>query len=119
MTHMDTGTRRQAVSDLIELRRPLEEAITTLQQYPWDSEEELVEFGSSELLHALDSFLIGALSAEQLEAWANAVEGRDDIGFRPSTLIDLVAELANPMLFSPLTHESIQQIMNRLPAIDG
>jgi hypothetical protein len=86
------------------MRRPLDDVMKTLHQYPWDSKDELTEFGPAELRYALDSFLDGALSAEQLEAWANAIEGRDDIGFRPSALIDLVAKLAKP--YTPLAADA-------------
>ena len=114
---MSTQAREQAVADLVRLRRPLDEAIAGLRRFPWDSDEELVELEPADLRRVLDRYLAGDLSAEQLEDWANAVEGRDDIGFRPRDVIDLIAELANPTLFRPLTQETVRDLVRQVDAL--
>jgi hypothetical protein len=117
MMDMSTPAREQAVADLVRLRRPLAEAITSLRRFPWDSDEELVELGPADLRRVLDRCLAGDLSAEQLEDWANAVESREDIAFEPRDVIDLVAELANPTLFRPLTQETVRDLVGRVDAL--
>lgn len=73
----------------------------------------MVELGPFELTDVLDRFLRRELTAEELEGWANAVEGRDDIAFRPSEIIDLMAELANPLLFAALTPDTVRELTRR------
>ncbi|MGI8310447.1 hypothetical protein [Saccharopolyspora sp. ASAGF58] len=114
---MDLETRRQAVSDLVLLRKTVPDAITEMRKYPWDCDEELITLGPTELRTAIEKFLAGALSAQELEDWANAVEGRDDIDFAPEKMTDLVAEIANPMLFEPITPESMKKLADRLSSL--
>lgn len=116
---MKVDSRREAVADLVHRRRPLVEAVAMLRQYPWDCEEELVELGPSVLRSALSDFLAGSISADDLEEWANAVEGRDDIAFAPSGVVDVIAALANPLLYEPLTQETARQLLRDVDALDG
>ncbi|MGH3685708.1 MAG: hypothetical protein ACRDRU_12465 [Pseudonocardiaceae bacterium] len=114
---MNAESRREAVADLVYRRRPLIEAVTTLRQYPWDCEEELVELGPSVLRSVLTDFMAGSTSADDLEEWANAVEGRDDIAFVPSGAIDVIAALANPLLYEPLNQETARQLLHDVDAL--
>ncbi|MBB5159621.1 hypothetical protein [Saccharopolyspora phatthalungensis] len=95
----------------------MHEAIAELRTFPWDCDEELVTLGPSELRTAIEKFLVGNLSAQELEDWANAVEGRDDIDFAPEEMTDLVAEIANPLLFEAITPESMTNLANRLSVL--
>lgn len=48
----------------------------------------------------------GALDAGAVERWANAIEGRDDVGLDPdSPLGTAIFDLANPVLQGALTAE--------------
>jgi hypothetical protein len=114
---MDIDSRRAAVADLVCRRRPLAEAIATLRRYPWDCDEELVELGPSVLRSVLSDFLAGSISAPDLEEWANAVEGRDDIAFVPYEVIDVVAALANPLLYEPLTQETAGRLLRDVDSL--
>jgi len=66
---------------------------------------------------ALEEFVNGDLSADELETWADSVEGRDDIEFTPREIIDLIAEIANPLLFSPLNKDSARELLTRIDAL--
>jgi hypothetical protein len=111
---MSTEDRREAVANLVHLRRSIVEAIDELRKFPWDSERELVTLGPSELRHALKEFERGEISAEELESWANGVEGRDDIEFRPRVIIDLIFEIANPLISRPLNDDTTADMLSRI-----
>lgn len=106
--------RFEALEDLVRLRRPVAEAIAQMRSFPWDADEELVTLGPTELRGVLRRFLDGQLTPDQLEDWANAVEGREDIAFEPPMTLDLVSELANPALHRTLTPENVHDILTRL-----
>lgn len=111
---MDVNQRRAVVADLVGIRKPVEQAAARLREFPWDSDEELVVLGPAEMRAALRKFIDGTISASDLEAWANAVEGRDDIRFEPAGIIDLITEIANPILFSPITIPSMRALLARI-----
>ncbi|PKW16655.1 hypothetical protein A8926_4508 [Saccharopolyspora spinosa] len=115
---MDLETRRQAVSDLVLLRKTAPDAIAEMRKYPWDCDEELVTLGPTELRAVIDKFLTDKLSAQELEDWANEVEGRDDIEFAPREMTDLVAEIANPMLFEAITPTAMRSLASRLDSLE-
>lgn len=89
----------------------------TLQHFPWDSPTELVILTPDHIRHVVARYLTGELNEQQLEDWANAIEGREDIGFLPSSevvLQDAVFQLANPLLTQPITHKSMEQLLKTL-----
>lgn len=110
--------RERAVADLVHLREDLDASIAELRAYPWDCDDELVGLGPPELRNVLDAFLADEVPADELERWANAVEAREDIGFRPQGIIDLITELANPLLFDQLTRDSVSKLLVRLSLLE-
>lgn len=103
---MTVDLRINALQDLIGLRKPIGVAIKELRSFPWDSDAPLVTLAGRDLIRILDGYLQGDLSAGEIEDWADAVEGRDDIGYEPGreeTLRQAVFELANPLLTVPLS----------------
>ncbi len=93
--------RLDAVRDLVELRVPVAEAVSVLRGFPWD-EDELVDLDVAHVTAALAAYDAGALDATDLEAWADAVEGRDDIGRtagQEQLLNDVLMALSSPELF--------------------
>lgn len=105
---MDTpkidSARIEALKDLIEFRRPVLEAIEQLGQFPWDCATELVELGMADVLAALESHRRGELDEHDLESWAEALAGRDDVGMRAAqagVLTEALFELSSPELFGP------------------
>jgi hypothetical protein len=98
--------RRDLLVDLIELRLPLSEAVAAVRELPWDSDVELVLLTRASVGALLQLYLRGELSPADLETWANAVEGRDDIGAEPGyeeLLRAFVFETANPLLAEPIS----------------
>ncbi|MGI5214911.1 hypothetical protein [Plantactinospora sp. CA-290183] len=92
--------------NLIELRLPLDEATTALTRFPWDSDAELVALTRADALRLLRRYLHGDLTAVDCQRWAEALEGRDDIGLETgfeNLLKGFLFEIATPALFGDLT----------------
>ncbi len=109
--------RKKLLTDLLNLARPLNEIVPPLCALGWDSDEELVIFSRHHALAILKRFLENKVSIEELEEWANALEGREDVGFEAeiqSLLQAFIAELANPLLTEPLSYEAVQAWIARL-----
>jgi hypothetical protein len=103
---MTVDERIQALLDLIELREPIPAAIKHLRRFPWDSDAGLVALTGNDLIRILDAYLAGEVSDTGVEAWAEALEGRDDIVYEPKQayiLKQIVFELANPLLTTSMS----------------
>ena len=107
--HLEILTR------LLALDRPIAELAEMARLLPWDSEVELAEVGREALVSILTRYRRGEISARDVEAWANLVEGREDLAFtRESAAI--VHHLANPILDGALTEDSAAQLIERATA---
>jgi hypothetical protein len=98
--------RRLALKALVELDLAVPEALRRLASFPWESDYPLVKVTSTDIAKVLRGFLVGALSADDCEEWANAIESREDLGFDragEALLKGIIFELANPVLTRPLT----------------
>ena len=65
----------------------------------------------------LDRFLEQMVSVDDVHAWADAIESRDDVGFEPGfeeVLKDLLSDLASPELSEPLSHKKALDWIRRL-----
>lgn len=97
--------RREALRDLVLLASPVASARHSLTDFAWDSDE-LLMLDKQHVLTVLRRFDAGELPGTEVEAWANAIEMRDDIGYDRETAVwDVLYELANPTLTEPLTRE--------------
>jgi len=93
-----------------------------LNKFSWDSDEELVYLTRQHIINVLRRYQNGEINKTEIESWANAVEGREDIGREQSyiTLIDQVLyELANPYLVEPLTEERAEALSKELAGADA
>lgn len=114
MTGLD---RAEALRDLLLLRQPVEKATSVLKSFPWDSHKQLVALTRADACNALDRYLDGHLSSEELEQWANAIEGRDDVGFEPGSealLKDFVFQMAMPEITTAVTQAVAADWRDRL-----
>jgi|SRR5882672_4908595 len=107
--------RRSILCDLVEFRRPLDEISLNLKRLRWDSEVPLVMLEQQHLASVLRRYRDNELSREDVEIWANAIEGRDDISYEPSSAAGrLLHELANPRLTVPLTPERAAELLDSI-----
>lgn len=99
--------RQNALENLIQLKLPTDQAVSALAQFEWDSEIELVSLEAAQIQNVLLLFKQGVVSAAEVEAWANAIEGRDDIKVPSSLVSEALHELANPLLTQLLSIERV------------
>jgi hypothetical protein len=114
--------RKHALEVLLNFEQPLEQIKTALAAFSWDSDTELAFLSIGHASNILNRFVTGRASAIEVESWANAVEGRDDIGFESPNeeiLRELVHELANPLLTQPLTRERAIELLKKMEAASG
>jgi hypothetical protein len=109
--------RRDVLIDLVELRSSVAAAIAAVRELPWDSDVEVVLLARANVEMLLHRYLRGELSADDLEAWANAVESREDIGSErgyEEMLRAFVFETANPLLAEPISGSYACRWLERL-----
>jgi hypothetical protein len=109
--------RRGILNDLVELRAPLRECLAAVHTLPWDSDVDLVVLARSHVVALLGQYLQGALSASDVESWANAVEAREDIGIEhgdEELLRRFVFETANPRLAQPISDVYARDWLERM-----
>lgn len=114
--------RKKALEALLGFEQPVELLRTALAAFSWDSDTELAFLSVGHAANILNRFVSGRAAAIEVENWANAVEGRDDIGFESPNedmLRELVHELANPLLTQPLTRERAIELLKKMEAASG
>jgi hypothetical protein len=102
--------RAELLETLLRLDVPLMVVLDALRDFEWDHEEPLVILDKGIIKSILQKFLAGNLTGSELEAWANAIEGRDDIDY--VDVRNVIHVLANPNLTSPLTLETVQDLLD-------
>jgi hypothetical protein len=106
MNETTRARRQEALRDLVELRRPVGLAATALAEFGWDSDEELVTLTRADAVRALSRYREGTLSADEVRRWAEALEGRDDLGLETGfedRLKDFLFAVGTPELTEPLS----------------
>ncbi len=107
-------TRVVAVRALLSASEPIGASISRLATFPWDSDFELVQLQRADIEHLLSLYRQGDVLAPEVEAWANAIEGRDDVGITDALTGELLHELANPLLTQPLSIGRADFLLDRL-----
>ncbi len=97
--------RRTALQDLVLLTSPLSAVHHTLEDFAGNSPDVWV-LDKQHVLSILRRFEQYDITSADVEAWANAIELRNDIDYDRETAVwDVLYELANPTLTEPLTRE--------------
>lgn len=97
----ENSTRLDVLRSLLTMSAPFAETVKQLARFNFDYEGDAVELTSAHLSHVLRRYLDGQLLGSDVEAWANAIEGRDDVsisGDSKSSIESVLHELANPYL---------------------
>src|SRR5690242_4180768 len=92
--------RLSILTSLVEFSRPLPELEEALSALVWDSDP-VVTLRREHVAAVLRRFQTGNIDAPVVEAWANLVECREDIGFEPrheATVTEAIRDIANPEL---------------------
>jgi hypothetical protein len=110
-------TRVELLNSLLNFDRPLSEIWQPLNSFSWDSARGLVILKKQQIVNILRRYLDGQLSRSDVENWANAIEGREDIEYESDfeeMLDEVIFELANPLLSRPLSPDSAREWLNQL-----
>ena len=108
--------RSAALRDLVELRTPLRAAIARMSDFPLDFESDLVITRPIDVVNALDRYERGDLAEAELVEWAEALFGRDDVGYpadETESVKEALFELSTPELFGPVG-ETVLRLHARL-----
>ena len=114
---MSELSREELLRQLIDGHVSSADIAERLGAVGWDSDREIVTLTRSDALAILSRFIRGEVKADEVGEWANAIEGREDIGYEPgseATLSDLVFELANPEISTELTAERAEDWARQL-----
>ncbi|MGI5215492.1 hypothetical protein [Plantactinospora sp. CA-290183] len=114
--------RGDALRNLIELRTSLTEAVAALARFEWDSDTELVVLTRLDGMRLLRRYREHDLTAHECQRWAEALEGRDDVGLEPGfedTIKEFLFEIATPELAGELTPELASGWERTLGTADG
>lgn len=109
--------RLAVVGDLLVLGKPLEKIAGQLAAMGWDFEGDGVELQRQHLQAVLHRFLEAAMTAKDVEVWANLIEGREDVYFQTGSEEQIEAvlyELANPLLTQVLDQERATALLSVL-----
>ena len=101
------------------ITRPLdaEVAMLHLARFPFDCESELAVLSTAHIREALKQFISGQITAQDIERWAGAVEGRDDIGYsegEEEAIAEYLFVLSEPAINGALTVERATNIARGL-----
>jgi hypothetical protein len=99
---------------LIEASIPIPKAISCLAGLSWDTETDIVELTAEHCSNVISRFIKGAILGAEVEAWANAIECREDVKFKSSLVGEVLHELANPALTYQLSQGRGEALLSRL-----
>jgi hypothetical protein len=120
-SHEADPRRVDALNDLLRRRIPVGDGIRNLGRFPWDSPEELAVLAVADVVSALESYALGEMDPDDLESWAEAIAGRDDVAMETAAadvLTRAIFELSSPELFGPVA-STAPHLLESLRAIAG
>lgn len=118
----ERDARIATLEDLVRLRKPVGEAIRAAGNLGWDSADDIVVLTVDDAVRAVRRYMDGSLSGNDFENWAEALTGRDDVGFDPrhaDVLKQFLFEVSTPELFEPLGGSVARTWCARLDAAAG
>jgi hypothetical protein len=118
---MSKENRLELVEDLLEMPKLLHETVAQLAMFDWNYEGECVTLKREHIFSVLERYLLNQVSSDEVEYWANQVEGRDDVVFEEGwehEIGDVIYQLANPVLTGLLNMERRQFLLEELRGND-
>lgn len=107
-------TRTELLLHLIEASIPIPEAISRLAELSWDANADLVELRPEHCSNVISQFIRSAIAGPDVEAWANAIECREDVRIKTPLVGEVLHELANPVLTYSLSPGRGEFLLSRL-----
>ncbi len=108
--------REILLQQLLMLSRPLSELHSSLSKLTWEGDK-LVTLRPQMVIGILQRYRSEEITSQDVEDWANAVEGREDIEYE-QTHLDILREsifiLANPLLTTYLNKDEARRLIEKL-----
>lgn len=121
MTESFSEERLDVLEMLVEYSISLDDSARALRKFAWDYDGLAFVVTRLHLVRIAERYLKDDLSANDIELWANLLEGRDDISFEAGyekELSHFIYELANPLLVGSLDHRRATEITDLLQKQD-
>ncbi len=109
--------RAQLLTELLSPHRPIELIREELSRFPWDSDSDLVILKRTHLKSMLGNYIADHMTVADIAAWAEAIEGRDDVGFEAEheeLLKTILFELSTQELGRPLSRSHAERLISEL-----
>jgi hypothetical protein len=109
--------RAALLAKVVRYELPLDETLLMLSAFGWDSDRELYQLSSQDVIALLDRYLEGTLTAAQVQHWAELLELRDDLGYdarQTDLLKQIISRLANPEVNGAITRGLAVEIQAQL-----
>jgi len=110
-------TRQQALKNLIACDQTVQKLVDDLRVFGWDSDRALIILTRADMALILNRYSKNTLDGGELEAWANAIEGREDIDYEPgyeAPISEIIHQLANPLLTQPISPLTVERLLKML-----
>lgn len=104
--------RKKILQDLVEFRKQPSEMRTALATFEWDFDEELIQMERQHIVVALQRYISGEISSEDIEDWANLIECRDDVNY--AEVAEVLHILATPAITHKLTPSVAASLADKL-----
>ncbi|UOZ05549.1 hypothetical protein [Amycolatopsis sp. WQ 127309] len=117
---MNARDRAVALLDILELRKSVSDAVRELSRFGFDGEEDLVTLTPAHVIGLLREYLSGALTEKDVEVWAEALAGRDDVGLLEgyeNLLKQVLFELSTPEINEPIDFEMARRWAERISTL--
>lgn len=117
MKSSNEKNRKKILLNLLEYSDSLENIMLSLRDLSWDFEGEPMIIQKEHVINAINLFVNGKISKEDLERWANLIECRDDLISNEADfpIIDkIIYQLANPVLEGEIDYEKCKLQINML-----
>jgi hypothetical protein len=105
--------RRAVIEALIELNGEVDGIVSAVRAFPFDVDQPLVTLTCAHIDSILERYLRGTLCANDVQRWADAVEGRDDIQYseaQEGEIADVLFRLSSPEINGPLSPASAEAL---------
>lgn len=112
-----TEDRHAVLQALIAFTGSIDEIRGLLGSLDPDFDGAPLTMNSENIRKTLERYLKGDLSLNDVEDWANLIEGREDIAFNQADeelLDEVIYELANPELTEQLSNKRAEEIVSLL-----
>lgn len=115
MTANGLEQRLMLVEQLLAHPESLDDVARQLRNFAWDFSGPGVLITRAAVCNAIALAVNGALTSDQLERWANAIECRDDIEYPDDDpLREVIDGLSNPIVHGDLEVGTLKRLLSRL-----